>query len=117
MARKRNYAAEYAKLKAQAKAEGISVGKFKKRRAAANAARKAYRDQGRRYFEANATGSSANTRAVLESAATLYQKERSARLAGWEDGKRNAYIAQLRDHVVLTGEYTRDEALERYPDR
>lgn len=117
MARKRNYAAEYARLKARAKAEGISVGKFKKRRATANAAQKAYRDQGRRYFEANARGTSASTRSVLESAAELYRKERSARLSGWADGKRNEYISQLRDHVVLTGEYTRDEALERYPDR
>lgn len=117
MARKRNYAAEYARLKAKAKREGISVGKFKKRRAAANAAQKAYRDEGRRYFEANARGTSASTRSVLESAAELYRKERSARLAGWEDGKRNTYIAQLRDHVVLTGEYSREEALERYPDR
>lgn len=117
MARKRNYTAEYARLKARAKAEGISVGKFKKRRAAANAAQKAYRDQGRRYFESNARGTSASTRAVLESAAELYRKERTARLSGWQDGPRNTYIAQLRDHVVLTGEYTRDEAMERYPDR
>lgn len=120
MARKaRDHKAEYARLKARAKAEGISVSKYRRRRKEANAAKRVYSSQKNRFYDPSKSSryTPEETERYLSAAGAVEISRADAARHRWDKPHRKQFLSNLeRLTVDVTGEYTRDEFRERYSD-